>query len=167
MNSTERESLGSEDCSMSGIRYVHTNIVAKDWRRIVAFYVHVFGCKIVPPERDLSGAWLEELTGIPDARIQGAHLALPGYEKNGPTLEVFGYSPGVMRSKPDEINRQGFAHIAFHVEDVETVVSRVREAGGGILGSIVRKEYDGIGVLTVAYCHDPEGNHIEVQNWSS
>ena len=152
---------------MTGIRYVHTNIVAKDWRKIVAFYVDVFGCKVLPPERDLSGAWLEELTGIPDVRIQGAHLALPGYEENGPTLEVFGYSPEMARSKPDAINRQGFGHIAFHVDDVEALVKRIREAGGGILGSIVRKEYEGIGTLTAAYCLDPEGNSVEVQNWSA
>lgn len=151
---------------MNQIRYVHTNIVAKDWRRIVAFYVEVLGCKVVGPERNLSGQWLTKLTGITDVQIQGAHLALPGYDENGPTLEVFSYSREVGRVELDAINRQGLAHIAFHVDDVEQMVKHILAAGGGILGEVVRKEYSPISILTVAYCQDPEGNYIEIQNWS-
>jgi predicted enzyme related to lactoylglutathione lyase len=33
-------------------RYVHTNIVSTDWRRLAGFYTSVFGCELVPPERD-------------------------------------------------------------------------------------------------------------------
>jgi len=36
-------------------RYVHTNLIAWDWKRLAAFYQDVFGCVPVPPERDLSG----------------------------------------------------------------------------------------------------------------
>jgi predicted enzyme related to lactoylglutathione lyase len=31
------------------MRYVHTNIVAEDWRRLADFYAKVFGCTPVPP----------------------------------------------------------------------------------------------------------------------
>ena len=31
------------------MRYIHTNIVAKDWRRLADFYIQVFGCTPVPP----------------------------------------------------------------------------------------------------------------------
>jgi len=37
------------------LRFVHTNIVARDWERLAEFYVRVFGCTPVPPERCLSG----------------------------------------------------------------------------------------------------------------
>ena len=47
-------------------RYVHTNLVAQDWRRLATFYEGVFGCIPVPPERDLSGEWLDALTGVPN-----------------------------------------------------------------------------------------------------
>jgi predicted enzyme related to lactoylglutathione lyase len=46
------------------IRYVHTNIVAKDWKALAQFYCDVFGCKIVGPLRDLSGKWIDTLTEI-------------------------------------------------------------------------------------------------------
>jgi predicted enzyme related to lactoylglutathione lyase len=72
-------------------KYAHANLVAKDWRRLAAFYREVFGCVPVPPERDLSGDWLDKLTGIRGAHISGIHLRLPGFGNDGPTLEIFQY----------------------------------------------------------------------------
>lgn len=36
-------------------KYVHTNLVAHDWRRLAHFYQEVLGCVPVPPERNLCG----------------------------------------------------------------------------------------------------------------
>ncbi len=72
-------------------RYAHTNIVAKDWKRLAAFYREVFGCIAVPPERNLSGGWLDRATGIEGAHLAGIHLRLPGCGQAGPTLEIFQY----------------------------------------------------------------------------
>jgi len=30
--------------------YVHTNLIARDWERLVRFYSEVFGCEPKPPE---------------------------------------------------------------------------------------------------------------------
>ena len=89
------------------IKYVHTNIVARDWRKLSGFYINVFECKPQYPERDLSGEWIENLTNIPNVKVKGIHLRLPGYE-NGPTLEIFGYEPDDLRSNEPKINQQGF-----------------------------------------------------------
>jgi len=148
------------------IRYVHTNLIAKDWRKLADFYIAVFGCKPLYPERDLSGDWLVRVTGIENAHIRGIHLALPGYGEGGPTLEIFQYEPENLRDRPDRINRQGFGHIAFHADSVEDMLNRLVEHGGKPLGEIVTKAYEGIGTLTVVYAEDPEGNFIEIQNWS-
>jgi len=153
---------------MSGIKFVHTNLIAKDWRSLSRFYIEVFGCKPVYPERNLSGEWLEKTTGVPGARLRGIHLALPGYE-NGPTLEIYEYEPTIPEEGENRADRQGFRHIAFHVETPEAVrdmYDRLVEHGGKPLGEIVQKEYEGIGLLTVVYARDPEGNIIEIQNWS-
>ena len=75
---------------MNSIKYVHTNLVAKDWKSLAQFYIKVFGCKRKPPERNLSGKWLDTLTALKNANVKGIHLQLPGYgQKGGPTLEVF------------------------------------------------------------------------------
>src|SRR5262249_53241226 len=98
-------------------KYVHTNLIAHDWRKLATFYQNVFGCVPVLPERDLHGEWLDRATSISDAHIRGMHLRLPGYGDSGPTLEIFEYEPNC---EPLEAaaNRPGFAHIAFQVDDV-------------------------------------------------
>lgn len=147
------------------IRFVHTNLIALDWRRLVDFYESVFGCQRVPPERDLRGQWLEDATGVPGAEIRGVHLRLPGYGDGGPTLEIFQYKPEENRMKT-ATNSPGFAHIAFAVDDVEKVRDAVIAAGGGMVGKVVSLEITGAGDITFAYVSDPEGNIIELQRWS-
>lgn len=146
------------------MRYAHTNIVAKDWQALSGFYQNVFGCKPVGPRRDLSGQWLDDLTNIENAHIEGEHLLLPGYDQNGPTLEIFTY-PEILAANKN-INTFGFAHIAFEVENVEDTVKLLLSVGGSLLGSIVSKDYGDMGTGTFAYAKDPEGNLIELQSWS-
>jgi len=146
-------------------RFAHTNIVAKDWRKLAEFYEQVFGCTPVPPERDLSGKWLEEATGVPNAHIHGIHLRLPGHGPEGPTLEIFQYDREEPRS-PSAVNRPGFAHIAFAVDDVEAASEAVKTSGGGAIGNIVSLAVAGVGTVTIVYATDPEGNIIELQTWS-
>ena len=146
-------------------RFVHTNIVAEDWRRLVRFYEGVFGCTPVPPERDLSGKWLEEATGVADAHIRGMHLRLPGHGPEGPTLEIFQYNREEERPET-AVNRPGLAHFAFAVENVESALQVVKTAGGGAIGPIVSLPIPGAGTVTIVYATDPEGNIIELQTWS-
>jgi predicted enzyme related to lactoylglutathione lyase len=148
----------------NGTRYVHTNIVARDWRCLARFYEEVFGCTPVPPERELAGRWLENATGVPDVQIEGIHLRLPGHGRQGPTLEIFGYNHH--RSRPETaINRPGLAHIAFGVEDVQQMLQAVLDAGGGRVGELVTVDVSGAGVIDFVYATDPEGNVIELQHW--
>ena len=147
-------------------RYVHTNIVAKDWKRLARFYEEVFGCTVVPPERNLSGPWVERATGVPGAQMQGVHLRLPGPGNEGPTLEIFQHSREEERS-PTAINRPGFAHIAFLVEDVKAAKEAVLAAGGGVVGEIVSVPIPPAGAVEFVYLTDPEGNIIELQHWSA
>jgi len=146
-------------------RFVHTNLVAQDWNKLAQFYQQVFGCTPVSPERDLAGQWIEEATGVPDARIHGIHLRLPGYGENGPTLEIFQYNRQERPLKP-AANRPGFQHIAFAVDDVEAAQDTVIAAGGRTLGRIASSAIPGAGRVTLVYLTDPEGNIIELQRWS-
>lgn len=145
--------------------FVHTNLIAQDWKKLARFYEQVFGCTPVPPERDLAGQWLEDATSVPGARIRGLHLRLPGYGDEGPTLEIFQYNQQAERPET-AINRPGFAHIAFAVDDVEAARDAVIEAGGGTVGKLVSLEVPGAGRVTFVYVTDPEGNIIELQRWS-
>jgi catechol 2,3-dioxygenase-like lactoylglutathione lyase family enzyme len=145
-------------------RYVHTNLVADDWPGLASFYVRVFGCEVVPPERHFSGSALEAGTGVPGARIDGVHLRLPGHGPTGPTLEVFSYSTRAERVAP-EVNRPGFGHIAFDVESVAESRAEVLREGGRGVGEVVTLTTTDGRQVTWCYLTDPEGNIIELQSW--
>ena len=125
------------------MKFTHTNIVSANWKELVDFYVETFNCKIVPPIRKQSGEWLEKGTGLKNAKLEGAHLLLPGYGENGPTLEIYQY---VNIEKQDSIppNRRGFGHIAFEVESVEVVLKTLEKNGGKAFGEITKREISGI-----------------------
>jgi predicted enzyme related to lactoylglutathione lyase len=147
-------------------RFVHTNLVARDWRKLADFYQQVFGCVPVPPERNLSGATFDALTGLDGAVLTGMHLRLPGFGEDGPTLEVFQYQPQLGGQAP-AVNRPGFGHIAFAVDDVEAALEQVRAAGGGQIGEVVRLKVARKGRVHLVYALDPEGNIVELQAWEN
>jgi catechol 2,3-dioxygenase-like lactoylglutathione lyase family enzyme len=146
-------------------KYVHTNIMAHDWQALAKFYQDVFGCVPVPPMRDFKGEALERATNIPNAAFQGMHLRLPGFDDNGPTLEIFQYQNMPARLET-LVHRPGFGHIAFLVEDVAKARKAVLEAGGEDVGETITLQTADGRKVTFVYVTDPEGNVLELQSWS-
>jgi len=52
------------------------------------------------------------------------------------------------------------------VDDVPTTAQSVFDNGGSAVGELTVREVPGVGVLTVRYVADPEGNIIEIQSWN-
>ncbi|HET6349287.1 MAG TPA: VOC family protein [Candidatus Krumholzibacteria bacterium] len=151
---------------IKGARFGHTNLIAHDWQALVAFYCDVFGCVVVPPERHYRGHDLERGTGVAGAEVHGAHLRLPGHGDTGPTLEIYSYTRMAERP-PTAVNRPGFGHIAFVVDDVHAAREDVLAAGGRAIGDVVTLTAPNGARVTWTYLTDPEGNPIELQSWSS
>jgi predicted enzyme related to lactoylglutathione lyase len=143
-------------------RYVHTNLIARDWRALVAFYVDVFGCAIVPPERDYRSDALDSGTGLHHAHLTGVHVKLPGSDA---TLEIYQYDALEPRPSP-ATNRAGFGHIAFEVDDVHAAQQEVLARGGHPVGEIVTLTTQTGAQVTWCYVFDPEDNVIELQSWT-
>lgn len=150
---------------IQGARYVHTNLVARDWRALADFYTRLFGCEFVPPERNDAGSALEAGTGVAGATMSGVHLRLPGHGERGPTLEIYAYTPS-LEASPTAINRPGYGHVAFEVASVEEARRTVLANGGRPVGEIVTLERAGGARVTWCYVTDPEGNVIELQSWA-
>jgi predicted enzyme related to lactoylglutathione lyase len=147
------------------LKYVHTNLIARDWQALARFYEKVFVCVRVPPERDLAGPAMEAGTGVPAAHLRGVHLRLPGHGDTGPTLEIFTYDR--LEERPaTAVNRPGLGHLAFSVGDVAAARAAVLEASGGSVGEVVTVAVAGGGRVTWCYVTDPEGNVIELQSWA-
>jgi catechol 2,3-dioxygenase-like lactoylglutathione lyase family enzyme len=148
---------------IAGARYGHTNLIAIDWKALSRFYQELFGCVPVPPVRDFKGADLERGSGIPGAELRGEHLRLPGHGPDGPTLEIFNYN--ILEEAPaPAVNRPGFGHIAFVVDDVAAAREAVLAAGGRRVGEIVTLTNALGKQLTWVYVTDPEGNILELQS---
>ncbi len=151
---------------IENVKYVHTNLIARDWKVLSRFYQDVFGCVPVPPQRDFRGNKMDAGTGIKGVHITGEHLRLPGYGSTGPTLEIFSYQPEGSGSMPT-LNRPGFGHIAFSVEDVTAARDAVIMAGGQPVGEVVEVQTATGARVEWCYMRDIEGNILELQAWKS
>jgi catechol 2,3-dioxygenase-like lactoylglutathione lyase family enzyme len=119
----------------------------------------------VPPERNYKGKELDAGVNIRGAHLKGIHLRLPGWGENGPTLEIYSYN--VHKKKPKTaVNRPGFTHIAFEVDNVEPALKKVLASGGNKVGEIVTLTTSAESKVTWCYLTDPEGNIIELQKWN-
>ena len=114
----------------------------------------------------VDGPLMEAGTGLRDVHLRGMHLRLPDYGDSGPTLEIFEYD--LLEEKPaTAVNRPGFGHIAFAVDDVRAARAAVLAAGGRPVGEVVTVQIASGAQVTWCYVADPEGNIIELQKWSS
>lgn len=150
---------------IQGARYVHTNLIARDWRRLAEFYQSVLGCIVTPPERHFAGPEIEAGTGVRGVSLEGVHLRLPGTGDDGPTLEIFTYSR-TADGQAAEVNRPGFGHVAFAVDSVADAQAEVLSAGGKAVGEIVTLTVATGARVTWCYVTDPEGNILELQSWA-
>lgn len=146
------------------MRYAHTDLIARDAKKLVAFYQEVFLCRSIGETRDLRGKWLDELTGLKNAHLTGEHLLLPGYGEDHPTLEIFHYD-SLAEAPLHRINQPGLAHLAFEVENVEETLQKVLSYGGSMVGQLVHADYEDGRHATFVYAADPEGNILELQSW--
>jgi len=147
-------------------RYAHTNLIARDHRRLIDFYKEVFGCRSIGETRDQQGKWLDRLTGLKNVHIVGEHLLLPGHGEDHPTLEIYSYDSMEEGILP-VTNRPGFAHLAFEVDDVRETLKKLVSCGGSTVGELVTADNpNGDNKRAVfVYARDPEGNIVEIQSW--
>jgi len=145
-------------------RYAHINIIAEDWKSLCAFYEEALDCTPWSSERDHHGPDVDALSGISGVRVQGRHLLVPGHGKNGPTIEIFTFSDNG-KDHPKPLNRPGFAHVAFEVDDIDRKRDQIKDLGGDDYGQLVTIDISGAGKLSLIYMTDPEGNIVELQKW--
>ena len=150
---------------IEGARFGHVNLTGADWRSLAAFYEDLFGCELVPPERDYRGRDLDAATAVSRAHLRGAHLRLPGHGPDGPTIEIYQYDKVEPGTGP-RVDRAGWGHVAFKVPDVASALGEVIAAGGRPFGAIITSTTADGRHVTWCYATDPDGNIVELQAWS-
>ncbi len=134
----------------------HTSFTVSDLDRSVDFYVSVLGFELFNRSaRDRS--FTEKVVGVPGAQIEVAYVQAPGHR-----LELIQYiepkDRGEVVSRPCDT---GFAHVAFDVDDIDSVLAAVRAAGVEPLSEPVVINAGPNSGGKAVYTRDPDGVTIE------
>lgn len=143
------------DAPAAVVGFRHVGIVVHDLDRALAFYRDLLGLQTVS-EREEGGEFIDTVTGLRGVRLRWVKLEAP----DGAVVELLRYDshprpPGGLQ----ESCRPGCSHVAFRVADLEAVHRVLSAAGATFKGKPVVSPD---GFARVAYCHDPEGNILEL-----
>lgn len=139
-------------------RIDHLNIVVSDLDRSAAFF-HLLGFT-AGLEAELDSAFLERLTGIAGASGHFVTMRHPG---SSVTVELLkfaadsGADPQLGRA-----DRIGLRHLAFAVDDIEAVVTRLQSAGVEFLSPVQLWTKTG---KRLVYLHGPDGILLELAEY--
>lgn len=148
-------------------RVDHVNIVVDDLDKMAAFYCDVMGLR--PAKRvSISGSWIETVTGLASAEADVALLEA----ESGAGVELIHYRQpeGPRPDFREAPHALGIRHIAFRVDDIEQTVDRLKSAGVEFVSDIQQVPTDQVDFIgkqkRIVYCHDPEGNLLELCDFS-
>lgn len=138
-----------------GHRLTHIGLCVSDINRSAQFYCAALGFTEVGRMTVDDGA-SEQLLDVPDLVLDLVYLERDGYR-----LELLGYtSPGTHGvSSVRPMNRLGFTHLSFRVEEPDRLASTIVDNGGRLLDERTVTFPGGNRGLMVT---DPDGNLIEL-----
>jgi len=133
----------------------HTGLVVHDLDRSISFYEGL-GLKVWRREEE-SGPFIDTVTGIPGVRVEWVKMKC----LDGSLVELLQYRshPDIQPLAATPSNRLGCSHIAFTVVDIAQICSEIVRLGGNVVNPPVIAPS---GLVSVAYCHDPDGILMEV-----
>ncbi len=145
----------------------HINLVVSDLERSVDFYTNVLGFRETQ-RAELEGEWIETIIGLKTVKASVAYVVSPAGQ---PRLELLQYhSPIGDGFQANSIpNTLGLRHLALSVDNIDSAVQRLREAGTELLSRPVIVPTDVIqhstGQKILCYFHDPDGVLLELTEY--
>jgi len=132
-------------------RLDHVSVIVDDLEAAIAFFVELG--MTVEGQGQVEGAWVDQVNGIDDVRVDIAMMVTPdGHGR----LELTRFrSPSLVRAEPanDPVNTLGLRTVMFAVDDIEDVVARLRAHGGALVGEIAQYEE----IYRLCYVRGPAG----------
>jgi catechol 2,3-dioxygenase-like lactoylglutathione lyase family enzyme len=136
---------------MTVLRMDNVLLVVDDLEAAKAFFADL-GLEL-EGETVVEGESVDRLIGLDGVRATIASMRTPdGHGRI--ELDKF-HTPAAIRAEPEDapVNALGIRRIMFTVDDIETVLGRLRRHGAALVGEVV--EYDG--QYRLAYVRGPEG----------
>jgi catechol 2,3-dioxygenase-like lactoylglutathione lyase family enzyme len=139
----------------------HVNIVVADIERAARFYGEVLGLSR-GFEKTLEGAWIDEVTGVCGARALCVFME-SGAGQTRIELLQFLSPAGAVCTQNSVPNTRGIRHIAFTVDDLDSLLEKLRAWGVKIVSEPIEVPFavGALGRKRLFYFYDPEGNLLE------
>ncbi|WP_078382507.1 VOC family protein [Sutcliffiella halmapala] len=136
-------------------RIDHVGIVVHDLPAAKAFFLE-FGLEMIG-EGEVEGEWVERIIGPKEVKGEVVMLRTQDGEANIELVKFHTPSDenGIQRPLA---NTLGIRHIAFAVEDMEALVTKLKKNGAELIGEIQNYE----NAYKLCYCRGPEGIILEL-----
>jgi catechol 2,3-dioxygenase-like lactoylglutathione lyase family enzyme len=136
-------------------RMDHVGIVVEDLAAARSFFVEL-GLKLLG-ERPVEGGWVDRVVGLEGIRVEIAMLETPdGHGRL--ELAKFHAPSGPAGDRHAPANTPGIRHLAFAVDDIDSVVAGLRARGAELVGEVERYENS----YRLCYVRGPEGIIVEL-----
>ncbi|MFG1869731.1 VOC family protein [Micromonospora arborensis] len=126
-------------------------IVVEDLDAVISFFVEL-GMEL-EGRGPAEGRWVESVIGIDDVRQEVAMLRTP--DGHGKVELAMFHRPEAITAEPKNApaNTLGIRRIMFAVDDIEDVVTRLRNHGAELVGELAQYE----DIYRLCYVRGPEG----------
>ncbi|WP_369404766.1 VOC family protein [Piscibacillus salipiscarius] len=108
-------------------------------------------------EGEVEGEWVERIIGIQDVKEEVVMLRTPDGEANIELVKFYNPKDENGIQKP-LANTLGIRHIAFAVENIEAIVSKIESEGATLIGEIQNYKNS----YKLCYIRGPEGIILEL-----
>lgn len=133
----------------------HAGIVVNDLAAAKAFFLE-FGLEL-RGEGTAEGEWVDSVIGLHDAKVAYAMMGPPNGETNIELIQF--YRPNNEQDvHPSVVNAVGIRHLAFLVEDIEAIVTKLEKHGAELVGKIQNYE----NIYKLCYMRGPDGIVLEI-----
>ncbi len=136
----------------------HVAVTVSDTKRALEFYVGKLGLRLVE-NHQLEGDKVDEANGLRNARAQSTRLAAPDSPDILIDLLEYYAPPGETYITP--MGSVGSCHFALVVDDLPAAVEELKAKGVPFVSGPVNFELTE-GSVSVCFCMDPDGNHVEL-----
>jgi catechol 2,3-dioxygenase-like lactoylglutathione lyase family enzyme len=133
----------------------HTGVVVRDLEESTEFY-----CALGFVEDNQAieeGDFIDTVVGMQNVKLEWVKLKAP----DGYLLELLQYHshPEQKEIAKQRSNQLGCSHLAFSVDDIDTVCKEIKKIGGSVVSPPALTNDKKVKVV---YCHDNEGNLMEI-----
>jgi catechol 2,3-dioxygenase-like lactoylglutathione lyase family enzyme len=133
----------------------HTGVVVRDLEKSTEFYCAL---GFVEDNRAIEeGDFIDTVVGFQNTKLEWVKLKAP----DGYLLELLQYHshPEQKKIVKQGSNQLGCSHLAFSVDDIDTICVKIEEIGGSVVNLPALTSDKKVKVV---YCHDNEGNLMEI-----